>query len=154
MLIIALTLACTGRSSTAPEPAAEATPTEEVAAPDLVRDPADAEAAAEEPTEEPAAEATVNATSGEAATGELLGAGSACLDGTECASGICEGEGCDDDSPGVCAATDRPCTRDLRPYCGCDGKTFRTSGVCPNQRYASKGPCEGDPGLNIPMDPK
>jgi len=67
--------------------------------------------------------------------------GASCLAGAECASGVCEGQGCGNDTPGTCMPAARRCTRDLRPYCGCDGKTFRTSGSCPGQRYAAKGEC-------------
>ena len=67
--------------------------------------------------------------------------GAACLAASDCASGVCEGQGCGADAPGVCAAKARACTRDLRPYCGCDGATFRASGSCPGRRYASKGEC-------------
>ena len=68
--------------------------------------------------------------------------GAACLTADECSSGICEGEGCTDDAPGTCAPEMRACTRDRRPYCGCDGETFFSSGSCPGQRYAKAGPCE------------
>ena len=64
-----------------------------------------------------------------------------CLTGADCPSGVCEGIGCDDDHPGVCAEDMRACTRDLRPYCGCDGQTFLAGGNCPMQRYRNKGPC-------------
>jgi hypothetical protein len=67
--------------------------------------------------------------------------GTPCLSGTECASGICEGEGCTDDRPGVCAPRSRACTRDLRQYCGCDGKTFGASGTCPGRRFAARAQC-------------
>src|SRR6188768_3027315 len=52
--------------------------------------------------------------------------GAACLAGDECSSGVCEGEGCGDATPGKCMPRARGCTRDLRSYCGCDGKTFQT----------------------------
>ncbi|MGE0395456.1 MAG: hypothetical protein AB7T06_01925 [Kofleriaceae bacterium] len=71
----------------------------------------------------------------------LAADGASCLKGEDCASGVCEGEGCGDDQPGTCAPAQRGCTKDLRAYCGCDGKTFKTSGSCPKQRYASKGAC-------------
>lgn len=75
-------------------------------------------------------------------TGEATG----CLSDADCpAGGVCEGLGCGDDQPGTCAAPDRMCTRDSRPYCGCDGQTFRSSGSCPGRRYAAEGACEGDP---------
>jgi hypothetical protein len=70
--------------------------------------------------------------------------GSACLSPTDCATGLCEGEGCGDDTPGICVGS-RACTRDLRPYCGCDGETFRTSGSCPNRRFAYRGECDAVP---------
>ncbi len=69
--------------------------------------------------------------------------GATCLTGGECASKVCEGQGCEATVPGTCAPAARACTRDLRAYCSCDGKTFRASGSCPGQRYASKGECPG-----------
>ena len=69
--------------------------------------------------------------------------GEACLAAADCASGVCEGQGCDDRTPGQCAPAARGCTRDLRPYCGCDGVTFRTSGSCPGQRFAERAECPG-----------
>jgi len=68
-------------------------------------------------------------------------AGEACLAADECASGVCEGEGCGDDAPGTCADAERMCTRDLQQYCGCDGATFGASGSCPGARFSQKGPC-------------
>ena len=67
--------------------------------------------------------------------------GQPCLDAQECISGICEGEGCGAAKPGRCVPRDRACTKDLRPYCGCDGQTFRTSGSCPGRRFASRTEC-------------
>lgn len=67
--------------------------------------------------------------------------GASCFSATDCQSGVCEGEGCNADRPGTCVARARACTRDLRPFCGCDGVTFRTSGSCPGRRYASRGEC-------------
>lgn len=61
--------------------------------------------------------------------------GADCLTASDCQSGICEGPGCGDDNPGKCAEKSRPCTKDLRTYCGCDGKIFKTSGSCPGRRY-------------------
>jgi hypothetical protein len=78
--------------------------------------------------------------------------GAACLSADECTSGICEGEGCGDDTPGVCAPESRACTRDLKPYCGCDGDVFRASGGCPGQRFEKRGTCEaGDDGAEAPV---
>jgi hypothetical protein len=76
------------------------------------------------------------------AAGPTPGAdGSPCLAASDCQSGVCEGQGCGDDQPGECKPAARACTRDLRPYCGCDGQTFRSSGSCPGQRYAAAGEC-------------
>jgi hypothetical protein len=66
--------------------------------------------------------------------------GAACNASDECASGICEGEGCGDNQ-GTCAPKARGCTRDLRQYCGCDGKTFQASGSCPGQRFSKRDAC-------------
>ncbi len=67
--------------------------------------------------------------------------GSPCLAASDCQSGVCEGQGCGDDQPGECKPASRPCTKDLRTYCGCDGQTFQGSGSCPGQRYAAPGEC-------------
>lgn len=69
--------------------------------------------------------------------------GASCLAGAECSSGVCEGQGCGDDTPGKCMPRSRGCTRDLRTYCGCDGKTFQSSGSCPGQRYSVRDKCGG-----------
>lgn len=66
--------------------------------------------------------------------------GAACTTGDDCASGICEGQGCEPEG-GRCMPKDRMCTMDLVDYCGCDGKTFSGSSGCPNRRYASRGAC-------------
>ncbi len=127
-LVAALLAACSASVGTAPT-----TPPS---------DPPAVEDAAPAPSE------AVNDDGEETASGEETpGApGDDCTDGAQCSSGICEGEGCGDDTPGKCIAADRMCTRDARSYCGCDGKTFVGSGTCPGQRYASAGACEGDPG--------
>jgi hypothetical protein len=72
--------------------------------------------------------------------GSMRADGAACSEATQCASGICEGEGCGTEQ-GRCAAKVAPCTRDLVTYCGCDGRTFQASGSCPRQRYARRGAC-------------
>lgn len=66
--------------------------------------------------------------------------GGACAAASDCSSGVCEGKGCDGNGP-VCVAQKRMCTKDLRAYCGCDGRTFRTSGSCPGRPYAERGAC-------------
>jgi hypothetical protein len=75
--------------------------------------------------------------------GEKKADGADCFDGSECSSGTCEGEGCTADKPGKCMPRARGCTRDLRTYCGCDGKTFRASGSCPLQRFSAREKCPG-----------
>jgi hypothetical protein len=67
--------------------------------------------------------------------------GESCLSADECASGTCEGLGCDDAHPGTCQPTNRKCTYDLQPYCGCDGVSFDAGGNCPSRRYAAAGKC-------------
>ena len=69
-----------------------------------------------------------------------------CLAASDCASGVCEGQGCGDDQPGTCQPAARACTKDLRTYCGCDGQTFRGSGSCPGQRNAAAGECKAASG--------
>lgn len=75
-------------------------------------------------------------------TGKGTRDGGACERGDQCASGICEGQGCGADSKGVCMSQNRRCTRDLRAYCGCDGQTFRASGSCPGRRYSARTACK------------
>ncbi len=73
---------------------------------------------------------------------QSLGArGAPCQSGQDCESGICEGLGCGNDAPGACVSAERPCTRDLALYCGCDGAEFQASGNCPGRRYESRGSC-------------
>ncbi len=79
--------------------------------------------------------------------GDLVDGG-ACLRPSDCQSGVCEGQGCTDDAPGVCVPRVRACTKDLRTYCACawdeakdDKGQFYGSGSCPDRRYAFKGDC-------------
>lgn len=59
-----------------------------------------------------------------------------CRPGEECAGP----EGCA--VPWTCRAeSDRICSDDVVPWCGCDGRTFYGSSTCPPQRYASRGAC-------------
>jgi hypothetical protein len=70
-----------------------------------------------------------------------LSPGEACSAGNECASGICEGQGCGE-KQGVCAGANRACTADIGTFCSCDGKTVTTgSGSCPGIRYSARGAC-------------
>lgn len=68
--------------------------------------------------------------------------GEACTDGRQCKSGACVGEGLEGcgRGTGVCGQAD--CTRDMMPYCSCNGTEFSTSGSCPNRQFAYRGPCE------------
>ena len=75
------------------------------------------------------------------ASSNLVADGGLCERGVECQSGICEGEGCTVNRKGTCMSRNRSCTRDLRAYCGCDGKTFRASGSCPARRFSSRQAC-------------
>lgn len=59
-----------------------------------------------------------------------------CREGEECAGP----DGCG--TPWSCRAqTDRLCTGDVVPYCGCDGATFYGSSTCPPRPFASRGAC-------------
>ena len=165
MFFFALMLACTGRPSSTPQPVMTPVVEVPVAGGEVVEDAAAEDAAAEDAATEDAAtgdaatEDAVDvsaeaAADGEASSGDgLLADGDSCLSGGDCASGICEGEGCSEDTPGICMSRARPCTRDLRAYCGCNGETFRTSGSCPGKRYASRSACENDPIPNLPITP-
>ncbi len=67
--------------------------------------------------------------------------GQTCSSSMECPRGqTCQGEqGCD--SVWTCQP-ERICTRDLVPFCGCDGETYRASSTCPDRPYLRRGPCE------------
>lgn len=142
-LLFAALLAC---APNPPTPPAAANPTEPAAAPAPAAEPAPT-AAPVDPAPAPAEPAPVAPATDPAPTlpseppTALAAAGSACLAAADCASGVCEGEGCGDDTPGTCAPDRRACTRDARPYCGCDGATFVAGGNCPLRRYAHKGAC-------------
>lgn len=131
VLWLVILLGCAGR----PAPDSPAPPVEE---------PAEApseQAVQPTPTDE-AQEVDASAPSPAEALPPGLGVeGSPCLSASDCASGICEGEGCGPDEPGVCAPAERGCTRDRRPFCGCDGETFFSSSSCPGDRFASRGTC-------------
>jgi hypothetical protein len=63
-----------------------------------------------------------------------------CTSNTDCGEGqMCTGPaGCD--TAWTCQPN-RPCTRDLREYCSCDGETVRGSGSCPPAPYEHEGAC-------------
>jgi hypothetical protein len=156
LLAAALLAGCSGPSTNQAAPAPDSAPaTSSVAAapPTAGSSPAapssaDAPSATATPSTSgsaaspaPGGSSALAAPPGSTAGGALKADGASCLAASECSSGKCEGEGCGPATPGTCVPTSRACTRDLRPYCGCDGKTFRTSGSCAGQRYAKKGEC-------------
>ena len=63
-----------------------------------------------------------------------------CKTDAECATGQSCGftQGCD--TPGVCGPP-KMCTKDLVPYCGCDGTEFRGSSTCPARAFRHRGKC-------------
>ena len=124
LLIAALLMACGPRSASTPPAPADPAPTESPT-----------------PTEPAPAEPATPPTPPTAPPTGSQADGGPCLQADDCASGVCEGQGCDASTPGVCAAKQRGCTRDLRQYCGCDGTTFQASGSCPGKRYKAKGAC-------------
>jgi hypothetical protein len=145
--LVILGLAC-GPSATGQAPDLEV-PTEQTAPPPAPPPPAPTvvpslpEAAPPPPAEPPPVLVVENPPP---TTGSKdLPNGSACVTADQCASGLCQGVGCGDDPPGVCVSRARPCTRDRRPFCGCDGQTFATSSSCVNRRYQHEGPCPGSP---------
>lgn len=81
---------------------------------------------------------------GRVSTGTKRPTGAFCLKAGDCASKLCEGMGCDDDHPGVCADKQRACTADVVQYCTCDGGTITGSSSCPGARYAKRGTCDED----------
>ncbi|HEY1548551.1 MAG TPA: hypothetical protein VGG28_12050 [Kofleriaceae bacterium] len=73
--------------------------------------------------------------------GALAADGADCLAASDCASNVCEGEGCDASHPGHCAKAARICAHNRVQLCGCDHKTTTASSTCPRMRYASRGAC-------------
>jgi hypothetical protein len=64
-----------------------------------------------------------------------------CTSGADCAANeqCAGGEGCG--TPWTCQPQ-KPCTRDLVTFCGCDGKQFQGSGSCPGKPFSKKGKCD------------
>ncbi|HEY4182468.1 MAG TPA: hypothetical protein VGM90_36805 [Kofleriaceae bacterium] len=133
----AFVVACSGPSSTPPvepSPPAPVVPVEATVPVDATAMSADAA-----PIATPDAPQTASTGSDVATAPD--GDNAACRKATDCASGVCEGEGCGDAALGHCAPAKRGCTRDRREYCGCDGHAFFGSSSCPGLRYKSKGKC-------------
>ncbi len=142
LLPLLLAMACGPKSEPTEVPATPATPTAEVPSVEAPAVPVDV---AEDPSTPDAPDAPDAPDTPEtSANPDGAVDGGACTVASDCQSGICEGIGCGDDPAGVCQPVSRSCTRDLRPYCGCDGATFRSSGSCPGRRFEAKGMCEGD----------
>ena len=130
----ALAIACGSNPAPVPptsEPSGAATTPVTTAEPAPTAPAATAEPAPTEPAKPDTA--TAAATDGGAG-------GKTCTSSADCAKGeICAGEmGCD--KTWTCKPSP-PCTKDLRTYCGCDGKTFHGSGSCPGQKYSKKDAC-------------
>ena len=89
----------------------------------------------------PAASASGASDAGAKPGGGTAALGAPCTAAADCAPGtVCAGpEGC---GASWTCQKQRPCTRDLAAFCGCDGATFRGSGSCPAQRYAHRGACK------------
>ena len=145
-ILLFLLIACGGSkpdAAPAAPAATEAAPAAADEAPATTEEPPDAPPPAEEA--ESAEGSTTEATDEQptAVVNEDGAAdGESCLTGDDCASGICEGIGCGDDMPGTCMARMRPCTKDLRPMCDCEGNTFQASSSCPGRRVEKKVPCD------------
>lgn len=77
--------------------------------------------------------------------------GEACYGAAECASGVCEGEGCGVDQPGKCVAASRSCSGSEQVYCSCAGQAFRAPGDCPAQRFSRRGACAAS--SSVPATP-
>lgn len=118
-LIATFVLAACGGSS---EPAPSAVAVAPITEPPPAADPIVVPEPEPEPQPEPQAE------------------GTPCTSAADCAQGeMCTGpEGCD--VAWTCQPS-RACTRDLRPYCGCDGRTIHGSGSCPPAPYSRRGEC-------------
>lgn len=71
-------------------------------------------------------------------------AGIACADGLSCqmAAGQCRTVA---DASGVCRRPPQVCTRDYRPVCGCDGKTYANPCMAASAgvSVAAEGRCSG-----------
>ncbi|MBW2453915.1 MAG: hypothetical protein JRI68_05375 [Deltaproteobacteria bacterium] len=91
--------------------------------------------------DEPSATATANP-SASAPAAELRADGAGCSKGSECQSGICEGQGCEPDK-GKCAPKERVCTGAKQQLCDCAGKTIAVDKAsCPAVTYKYPGPCK------------
>lgn len=146
LVLAALLLGCSSQNNAPPSSSAEgerAPAAERIEVAPEEAEPEAEEKSPEVPDAEPEPEEPLP--DAEADIGPGLGDGAACTSNDQCESGTCEGEGCGDENPGTCMPSMRMCLRDLRPFCGCDGKTFMRGSNCPGKRFAARGPCDGDP---------
>ena len=68
-----------------------------------------------------------------------------CDAGTDCESGVCQGQGCAGSSAGNggrCMPPTQRCLRNRIAFCGCDGVTFYAASNCPLRTYRYSGVCE------------
>jgi hypothetical protein len=88
----------------------------------------------------PAPTSSAAAPMGSASSTPVATPGKGCKTDAECATGQSCGftQGCD--TPGVCGPP-KMCTKDLVPYCGCDGTDFRGSSTCPARAFRHRGKC-------------
>lgn len=102
--------------------------------------PGEVPTAATSDASSPAASTSHASAPAAAADASAPAAAKTCTTGADCGKGqVCAGEeGCD--KTWTCKPSP-PCTRDLRTYCGCDGKTFQGSGSCPGQKYKKRSAC-------------
>ncbi len=95
-----------------------------------------------------------SATAPQGQPGARAADGGSCRDGSECESGVCEGEGCGVNKPGRCVAASRACAGGEEIFCGCGERTFRAPADCPGQRYSRRGACaESAPQSGLPESP-
>jgi len=146
LFLLLLLTACGGPTppAPAPDPAEALTPTPAPATPTPIANPP-APAADPDPVATPVvlpeADADEPTSPARPTSPGSVSDGGTCLTAEVCASGICEGQGCTDTAPGTCMPKLRRCTRDRKPFCGCDGVTFWGSSTCINRRYRAPGLC-------------
>jgi hypothetical protein len=125
-----LTLAATLVGCPAPPPPATPVPASEPTTTPVTPTATPTATATATPTAAPTAEVDPL----EARPGKTCSADADCVKGESCRFF----PGCD--VPGTCGPP-RACTRDLVPFCGCDGTNFRGSSSCPVKPFRHKGGC-------------
>ena len=93
-------------------------------------------------TDDSFAEPTATVAASAAPAADLRDDGAGCSKGSECKSGICEGQGCEADQ-GKCAPKERECTGAKQQLCDCAGKTITVEkAACPGVTFKYPGPCK------------